>query len=509
MTLSDPAAIDPSDAVGNDMLRVARQVLDAPDLAMTDDFFEAGMTSLTALKLADEFSEMLGRVVEVADIYHAASVDRVERLSTAAAIPAEPGALGISRTQQRFWLAEELNPGAADNLIVLAYVVSGPLRPSLLHRAFAGMVARHPVLRTRYRQQGIDVVPEVMPVEVAAITVDIVAPPARTTDPHVLAESITADWWDTPFDLSRQAPVRARLCSISATTHLFCIQVHHIAFDGSSERLFIDGLGALYRSYLEGAPDDVSPAITSASIDQVLRETAAPIDAAGVEFWRRMLADVPPPVLPAPADPAEEADRRELVRHLPPPLVSALSLAARQRRAPVIATLLAATARAFGKVFGAGGTCLGAITEGHARADVIGCFVNPLAVPLDAVGDRDDAELLDHAVSRFLPALRYSGIPFDELVRQLKPQRGRHPWFQTLVVVQYEKPHGELAPGLSIRSVPIRQPKTAMEFLVQAIPGPDGAWALRLAWRADGCSDAEAGAVGDELCSALERLAGL
>jgi hypothetical protein len=417
----------------------------------------------------------------------------------------------ISRAQRRFWLAEQLMPAAADNMLVLAYVLTGPLRPEALDRAFADLVERHPILRTRYHQQGRDVRPEIMSAEAAGITIEPVEPPPGLAGPEAVAAHITADWWDLPFELDRHPPLRARLCRIDAGTHLFCVQIHHIAFDGRSERVFVSDLSALYRTWVAADPADALPPITATYADYAAREQSTGIDEAELAFWRRALADPPPPVLTAPAEPAAEAVRLELVRRIPAATVGAVQSAARQR-GPALATLAAATARAFADVFGASGVCLGAITEGRPRSadnPIIGYFVNPLAVPIHMAGDRDTAELLDHAASRLLDALQHSRIPFDELVRLLKPRRGRHPWFQTLVILQYEQPSGELAPGTTIRPVRVRQPRTTTEFIVQAFPQPDGSWELQLAWRADGCDEAAAAAVADAVAAALDRIAAL
>ena len=77
------------------------------------------------------------------------------------------------------------------------------------------------------------------------------------------------------------------------------------------------------------------------------------------------------------------------------------------------------------------------------------------------------------------------------------------------MIVQFERPSGELAAGTLIRAVRVRPPRTTMEFSVQAFPQPDGGWELQLAWRADGCDEHSAAAIVDEITATLHRIAEL
>jgi mycobactin peptide synthetase MbtE len=510
MTTPTPATHGIRAAEGH-VLKAARELLDEPGLTLDDDLFEAGLTSLIALRLADRLTAVLGRDVAVAEIYHATTLRGIQRGHEGAAVTPDPqaadGSVPASRAQRRFWLAEQYTPAAADNMLVLAYEIKGPLDVEALHRAFADLLRRHAVLRTRYGRRGSDLTQDVMAIEDAGIRLESVDPPAAGLAPEQVARHITADWWSAPFEFDRRPPVRARLCRIDDESHLLCLQVHHIAFDGRSERLVIDDLCALYRT-----PGDRLPPVAATYADFSRRERVAGVDEADLSFWRKALSDAPAPFLPPPVNPVAEADRQEIVRHVPPTTVDLLQSAARRRHSPALAALAAATARAFTEVFYVSDVCLGAITEGRVRsADnaVIGYFVNPLALPLRGVGDRDTLDLLDHAARQLRGALKHAQVPFDELVRLLRPQRPRHPWFQALVSLQYEPPRGELVPGTTIRTVRIVPSRTATEFSVQAFPLPDGGWETRFAWRTDGCDTVHAAAVADGVLAALERTAEL
>ncbi|WP_188303684.1 condensation domain-containing protein, partial [Streptomyces sp. CBMA123] len=170
----------------------------------------------------------------------------------------------------------------------------------------------------------------------------------------------------------------------------------------------------------------------------------------------------------------------------------------------------AATGRALARTADVPGVTLGTVTDGRsARAlePVVGYFVNPLAVPLPGARDLTDAALLRHTADAVVSALEHGRTPFDELVRLLKPPRGRHPWFQAWAVLQKRPPRGEFAPGLRLEPVRVPPPRTAHELLVEAVPRGDGGWDLITSRRADVLGEARAEEFTDRLHRALGEFA--
>jgi condensation domain-containing protein/phosphopantetheine binding protein len=499
------------------LLSVAREVLEDPGLAWTDDLFDAGMTSLTALQLADRLTGSLGQEVTVADVYLGGNLEQIlGSIGTGAAPESQSAAapegrpVPLSDAQQRFWIAEQFAPGAADNVLVLAYTVAGPSDESALREALAGVVRRHPALRTYYPLSDAGAIRQILSPDAAAVPIEMVDTPAASVDLNELAETVTAGWWDQPLPFERQPPLRIRLCRVNEDTLLLCLQIHHIAFDGRSEQLFLNDLALCYRHQAGGHASAPSPD-SSPTVTHPGRERELGAEDNDVEFWRRLLTRPPSPFLPAPPEPADEAPRLELLRHVPAVLVERLEATTRSRRVPTVAALVAATGRACAEVFGVSDLCLGTVADGRGLAaptSTIGYFVNPLAIPLQRVAGRDGEDLLAHTSERVLSAFRHAATPFDELVDRLRPPRGRHPWFQAWVALQYATPIRELTPGVTLRKQWVRAPRTATELSVEAFPQPDG-WRLQLAWRADGSGDETVAGLADALLRALADLAEL
>jgi len=490
------------------MLKLGREVLGVPGLTETDDLFDAGMTSLIALELSDRLTLVLGRNVTVLDVYDGGTLQRISQMGGTAETPADQpsavtakpfptGTAPLSRTQERFWLAEQLAPAAADNVLMLGYLITGPLDRRALERAFAKVIDRHAALRTRYLWDGDNITQEVLPSSAVDVSIESIK----------IAASITVDWWSRPFELDRRPPWRIGLCRVDRDRHLLVMHIHHIAFDGLSQRIFIDDLCWFSRHDLGTGSAGPLPAVLGCD-DYARYESGLAVDDAEISFWRKTLASVPAPFLPPP--PGDESALLELVQAVPATTVSEIQATARSRRVPALAVLVAATARALAQVFGVADLCLGTVTDGrrHPVLDgVVGSFINPIALPVRSAAGRDIADLVDRVAHTVLMGLQHSRTPFDEIIQVLRPDRGRHPWFQVLVILQHEAPRGELSLGVTIETVRIAAPRTATELSVEAFPQPDGGWMLQLGWREDGCDPGAVVLVAKRLAAVLGDLA--
>ncbi|MDG4755836.1 amino acid adenylation domain-containing protein [Micromonospora sp. WMMD718] len=479
------------------LLSATRSLLGVPDLGIDDDLFAAGATSLDAVRLASRATAMLPSPIGLTDVYRTPTVRglldvAVERARADVARQESSSAADapLSHAQTRFWLAEQLNPGAADNMVVLAYLVTGDWDPRVLRMAFEDVIERHAILRTIYPPADRTAVARL--VAPAPFDLEVVPAPAGE-DVEAALRRLTADWWRTPFDLEAEPPFRVRVSRLGADRYLLGLHLHHIAFDGWSERILMTDLAIAYRA----RATDTKPVFpelppyaaysrmecggTEAGADTALRQ------------WRAVLE---PPIAPAFAPPLSDSPdgpRVELDRTLPEPLVSRLRAMASRLGTPTASVLSAAVARAVARGFGVGQVCVGTVAP--ARRDphfdgVLGYFVDPLPLALRTAGEPEGRPVLTEAVEQLRGAMHRPLIPFEDLVRALAPARGRHPWFQTWVVVQHEPPSGELSPHVRYRPLRLSPPSTSTELLIHAIPREEGGWDLVASCRADGIGEA-------------------
>ncbi|WP_164836509.1 non-ribosomal peptide synthetase [Actinacidiphila soli] len=516
------AASAPDATAPDPLVTEAREILGMPSLSPDLDVVTAGARSLDIVRLAARLSARLGTPVSAGDIYRLRSIDKLRAAGARSSVPAPPPvfsgadqeAVGpLSHAQRRFLFSEMMSPGDADNLVVTAYELSGPLDMRVLRGALRDVVARHPILRTVYESQNGLPVQRVLPPEEAPVVLEEVSPPPIHTraDVHLIAQRVTADWWDAPpFLLHRDIPIRGRISALGHGRHLLGLCIHHIAFDGWSEDLFLRDLSSAYNARLAGREQ---PAGGGPSYLRYTHWEHSQLDQwyeTDVPFWTQTLSSASAkPFLPAPKAKGD-APRFEISRRLDARTVNRLVAVARQGGGPPVAVLLGAVAEAMHRVFGVANLCLGTVTAGRFETgleQLVGYFVNPFAVPLTSVGHRSADTAVRASAMSVVSGLQHSRTPFDELVRVLRPDRQRHPWFQSWVILQQKQSQVLLGEHTTMAPVRVAPPRTGAEWMLQAFPDGSGRWEIVTHWRTDALDESTAAAVADQAFSALRSWA--
>ncbi|CRK61884.1 non-ribosomal peptide synthetase [Alloactinosynnema sp. L-07] len=467
----------------------------------------AGFPAADALNLAVTIGARTGTDLRVDDLARAGSVaGLIDFALRVAAAPDEHGrgpgaATPLSHTQARFLLSEQFTPGLDDNNVVLAFLLTGPLDTAALRRALDDVVARHAVLRSTFTWDD-----ELGPVQrpVAWPGLEVVEP--TEGGPAEVAVAACVDWWDSPVDLETAPPLAARLVPMTAATHLLCVRVHHIAFDGRSESVFVADLGAAYAARVACRAPDWAP--TASYRDFVWWERSqgqAWLDR-DLPYWRDVLAAAPPPLLP-PAD-LDQAPRRGCERTVPAERVAAFTKAVRGAGAAPLTGLLHGAARALAQEFSTDRIVVGTMSSGRFERvfdRVVGCFVNPLMISM-AAPDGDSADWL-RVVSRDVTrSLRHARTPFDEVTRLLRP--GAPALVQVFVTLQDPPVSDSFGADVRIEAVLVDPPRTAMDLVIEAAPQPDGGWRIDTYGRADGLGDAAMTAITDTVAQSIVDIGG-
>ncbi|KZM69929.1 non-ribosomal peptide synthetase [Nocardia terpenica] len=383
---------------------------------------------------------------------------------------ARDGDLPLSFGQQQMWFLHRWAPESPEYLMPLALRLRGPLRPDALGRAFTAMIRRHEILRTRYRLDG-DVPVQVIGAADTAPAVDAVdlteLPPGERES---VAMSLLERESATPFDLEREAPIRARLIRLGDEDHLLVVVVHHIAGDDGSTEVFARELAALYRSGGDAATADLPPMpvqYADYAVWQRTRQQAA--SARDVAYWRRHLDGLAPLELPAdrPRPALRDWHGATVPFTVAAPVAEALRALARDRDTTLFAVLLTAfqilLSRHTGVTDLAVGTPVTARTRAEVR-DLIGYLVDSLVLRARWSGDPSFTDLLAATRTTLLDALEHRDVSFAQLVDELAPDRDltRTPLFQVAFAMHESAGPGVDLPGVAVERVEI--PWTVAKF---------------------------------------------
>src|SRR5690606_18030388 len=185
--------------------------------------------------------------------------------------------------------------------------------------------------------------------------------------------------------------------------------------------------------------------------------------AAQITHWREELAGLAP-VLELPTDrprPAVASGRGAAVEFtVGAELAGRINEVATAHGVSAFMVVHAAYAALLSRLAGVDDIAIGTPVAGRAEAaldDLVGMFVNTLALRTRVDADRSFAELLTEVRAADVRAFAHADLPFERLVDELDPVRSQahSPIVQTLLTYEHHEPTVLRLPGLEVSAYPI------------------------------------------------------
>nr|WP_223243324.1 non-ribosomal peptide synthetase [Streptomyces sp. CBMA123] len=427
-------------------------------------FFEAGGTSLHAVRLLGDLAEQLGVRVPVAEFLARPTLDGLRALVAGAGRhPAElpeatprSGPLRPNHAQERLWFLQELEPGSTAMSAPTAFRITGATTAQV-DEAFARLLERHEVLRTRYTAVDGE------PLAVIDPTGPRIAwsPAPAGADPADLIRAQATELADQPFDLGAGAPLRVRGTSLGDHDQLLVVATHQIISDGWTWSLLTEDLLAL----LTGGEPPTGPERLQIADHAAWqrRHEAGPAHLAAVEeslrHWRTTLAGAPdgldlPTDAPRPAALSVPADSVDLAWS--PGFDDRLRALCRERKVTEFMALLAGYTAWLARISGQETVVVGTPMANRTPEwtdRMAGNFITTVPQRLDVDEDTTFLDLLDRARTSVVDGARHSVVPMERIVAELGGARGadRLPVFQNLFVFQNMPAWRREADGRAVR----------------------------------------------------------
>ncbi|ATY11822.1 non-ribosomal peptide synthase [Amycolatopsis sp. AA4] len=451
--------VGPRNATEAELAEIWADALGVRPVGVHDPFLELGGRSLAATRICARVSRRTGRQVSVADLFTAPTV--AELAEVVAAAPQAPeihnGPRAISAAQHRMWFLDQLSGPSSTYTMYEAYRCTAELDIEALRRALTEVVQRHETLRTTFRSRRGE--PEISVSAEAEIPLTVV---------DGSAEEVVDAELERPFDLARGPLLRCTVIRGEPGRFTLLAVIHHIIADDTSMEIFWRDLAECYAGRGAELPELAAAAHTP--------------DEAGLEYWKSTLAGAPPALelpdsLPRPARQAQLEGTVEF--SLPRQDIAALETVATEAGATGFMALLAAFVLDLRRVTGRDDLVVGTFAGNRPSVeaeDLIGLFVNTLALRVRVPGDPAYPEVLAAVREAVLGGFRHQDVPFDQVVAALRPPRdlSRNPVaqvaFQSL---------GSLADRLrleGVRAEPWRagQGGNPFDVLVTVREHPDG-----------------------------------
>ena len=354
--------------------------------------------------------------------------------------PTQPYPLSFG--QQALWFLYQLAPESTAYNIMYGVRLKPNIDISILQQAFTKIIARHPSLRTVYKNENEQPIQEVrqdLPVQF------------KVTQTSDLSQDYLDNWLaensDSPFNLEQGDIIRAHLLNRCSETDsaedgecILLLVAHHIAVDFWSFDILMDELCLLYQSMQEGNTISLPQLTTNYQnfVQQEQEKLASPEINQHWDYWQQKLAGELPVInLPTdkPRPPVQTYNGDSHYFTFNAELSQGIKNLAKKTGATPYAIVLTAFQVFLSRYTAQEELLLGCPMAGRIDPElekIVGYFVNSVVIRGNLTGNPTFEELLSKVRRTLLEALDYQDLPFPLLVEKLQPERdpSRSPIFQ-------------------------------------------------------------------------------
>lgn len=408
-----------------------------PDLASLEAFLEALESANTSQvkKLSVQQRALLALQLRKKGM---ADQNKIPRRSRQENLP-------LSFAQQRLWFLAQLLPDSPFYNIPTTWRLKGELNVAALEQGLSEVVRRHEVLSTAFPTVAGQPVQHISPSAAPRLTfIDLQELPEGEREAK--AHSLAIEDAQTAFNIAKGPLMRMALLRVAADDHVLLLNFHHIIFDGWSTGLFIGELTALYHAFANGEPSPL-PELPIQYADFAVWQRqwlSGRVRQQQLAYWKQQLEGVPT-LLNLPTDhprpPVQSFRGSYLDLTLSQQLLDELRALSEAEGTTLYMTMLAAFQLLLYRYSHQEDIVVGSGIANRNRPELeqlIGFFVNTLAIRADLSGNPTFRELLQQVREKTVGAYAHQDLPFEMLIEELHPERALSyaPLFQVSFVYQ-------------------------------------------------------------------------
>ncbi len=437
-------------------------VLDVESVGPQDDFLSLGGHSLTATLLLQRVREHYGVPVSFATLFDRPTLDGFlsavnelkqqgatcepevsESFSSEERSQTKPTLGPLTRSQQRFWMLQQIGQQGAFNQAGIRLKLRGQFDAELWTSALRSLTELHPALRTRFIEVSGEPRQEIIDSrDVPGVTHDLTPQSSREQDAAI--ERLFQAAMVEPFDLQTAPLIRWVACRRNEIETELLIAWPHLICDGWSAQVLLRDLAKITANQSsQGVPDQAS-LIEVASREHHVNDMTM---SASVEYWRQRLAGVPTQ-MPLPTDRPRSADSTTTASHvvgraIPTLIAARVHTLAKQLQITDFMVHLSAWQVVLSRYTGMHDFVIGVPTanrpDQHLQ-QLVGCFINTVALRCRMHSDLSFQDHLLQSRTSWLQDLAHAHVPFEQVLDTVPSARRASleqlPLVQNLLIYQ-------------------------------------------------------------------------
>jgi len=225
--------------------------IDVGKVGIRDDFFRMGGDSIISIQLVSKIRQRLGLEVNVKDIFSNRTIEKLigcleNNVREAVVIGVSKAGKNLEQVlsfaQERLWFIGKYEEGTNAYNIPMVYRISEDTIIPVLIRSINNIIKRHEILRTFIKEDSKGHSYQLIsddPINIQEIEIE---------DKRHLDMKLSEDI-NYIYDLSNEYPIRIQIYKLNTNERYLSIIIHHIAFDGWSENIFLKELEEFYSYY--------------------------------------------------------------------------------------------------------------------------------------------------------------------------------------------------------------------------------------------------------------------
>lgn len=465
------------------------EVLGRERVGVEDNFFELGGHSLLGMRVMSRVRQIFQVEVPLRRLFEFPTIAGLaESFQSEATVQMLPliarqacqneEQLPLSYAQQRLWFLAQMGGVSRAYHIPVGLKLKGELNSAALRYALDRIVARHESLRTIFTTVNDEPRQQILSPDKSRF--HLIEHDLRSSTSPAEYNSLVELETTTAFNLKVGPLIRSRLLRQSDDEYTLLVTMHHLVSDGWSVTVLLNELSAFYGAFIHKQQDPL-PKFEVQYGDYVLwqrqwmdRETLQQ----KAEYWKGVLRGAPQ-LLEIPADhprPSQQSFSGACLNLvLDENMTAGLKQLGRRHGTTLYMTLLAGWAVLLARLSGQQEVVIGTPVANRTLPQVenlIGFFVNTLALRMNVADSPTVSELLKRVREQALAAQPHQDFPFEQVVEILSPTRSlaHSPIFQVMFSLQNVPEQSIELSGLEVRrldSIPYNISKFDLTLFLQ------------------------------------------